>query len=248
MLADRIVPPQLPLIDQHGDAGSGEGLCARRDGKHRIGSDRRIAPQLPLAVVLFANLLLSSLASSQDPFAGFDKYVGEAMEKWRVPGLAIAVVKDGKLCSFATSVRGWLLMLRSIASSHVNLGQSLMRDQGELLLRPKAGTVRHMPLKLCPKCNSEMQPGFPVEVASKGGQYVTRWSNELPSEISGLFGGTSFTTQAIPTKFLMGFACGQCGFVELYKVSEQQLRQFLHDVAAQQLAAADRESSTPPRL
>src|SRR6266851_1020208 len=32
-----------------------------------------------------------------DHFAGIDPYIREAMQKWEVPGLAIAVVKDGEL-------------------------------------------------------------------------------------------------------------------------------------------------------
>src|SRR5262249_9748523 len=32
-----------------------------------------------------------------DPFAGMDPYVRAALEKWEVPGLAIAVVKDGEI-------------------------------------------------------------------------------------------------------------------------------------------------------
>lgn len=32
-----------------------------------------------------------------DPFAGSDPYIRDAMEQWQVPGLALAVVKDGKV-------------------------------------------------------------------------------------------------------------------------------------------------------
>src|SRR5437879_2535049 len=35
-------------------------------------------------------------ARGADRFAGMDPYVRAAMEKWQVPGLAIAVVKDGE--------------------------------------------------------------------------------------------------------------------------------------------------------
>ena len=45
-----------------------------------------------------ACLLLSSRAArADDRFAGIDPYIREAMQQWEVPGLAIAVVKDGKL-------------------------------------------------------------------------------------------------------------------------------------------------------
>jgi CubicO group peptidase (beta-lactamase class C family) len=36
-------------------------------------------------------------ARAGDPFAGMDPYIGAALEKWQVPGLAIAVVKDGEV-------------------------------------------------------------------------------------------------------------------------------------------------------
>jgi len=36
-------------------------------------------------------------AGAEDRFGGLDSYIREAMEKWRVPGLAIAVIKDGEL-------------------------------------------------------------------------------------------------------------------------------------------------------
>ena len=37
------------------------------------------------------------VARAGDPFAGIDPYIGAALEKWQVPGLAIAVVKDGEV-------------------------------------------------------------------------------------------------------------------------------------------------------
>lgn len=39
----------------------------------------------------------ASVACADDPFAGIDPYIGAALEKWQVPGLAIAVVKDGEV-------------------------------------------------------------------------------------------------------------------------------------------------------
>jgi len=116
----------------------------------------------------------------------------------------------------------------------------------DLLVRRKTTTVRDMSPKTCPKCNAQMHPGFPVEVGSKGGMHVTRWSGELPQEISGILGlflsplatGHTFMPRAFPKELLMGFACEQCGYVELYKVSDQQLQQFLQGVAAQQPVTA----------
>src|SRR5687767_10667870 len=45
----------------------------------------------------------SQLTLAADPFAGMDPYIHTAMKKWEVPGLAIAVVKDGE----AVLVRGF---------------------------------------------------------------------------------------------------------------------------------------------
>lgn len=49
-----------------------------------------------LAKTLVVCVVLVSTAGAQDRFEGLDKYVEEGREKWKVPGLAIAVVKDGK--------------------------------------------------------------------------------------------------------------------------------------------------------
>ncbi|MEK6262387.1 MAG: serine hydrolase [Planctomycetota bacterium] len=42
-------------------------------------------------------LLSPRVARADDRFAGMDAYIREAMQKWEVPGLAIAIVKDGEL-------------------------------------------------------------------------------------------------------------------------------------------------------
>ena len=42
-------------------------------------------------------LLLALPAGAQEPFKGFDQYVAGAMKLWQVPGLAIALIKDGKV-------------------------------------------------------------------------------------------------------------------------------------------------------
>jgi CubicO group peptidase (beta-lactamase class C family) len=46
---------------------------------------------------IVACAIVSSAAWAQDRFKGFDDYVREGMEEFKVPGLAIAVVKDGKV-------------------------------------------------------------------------------------------------------------------------------------------------------
>ena len=42
-------------------------------------------------------LVQSSLASQPGPLAGFDEYVARGIADWRTPGLAVAVVKDGRV-------------------------------------------------------------------------------------------------------------------------------------------------------
>src|SRR4029453_5504321 len=48
-------------------------------------------------VGLLLAVVFATCAGGEDRFAGLDGYVGEAMEKCQVPGLASAVVKDGEL-------------------------------------------------------------------------------------------------------------------------------------------------------
>jgi len=52
---------------------------------------RRIVPAFVTLVVLHP------AARGDDPLRGIDAYVADAMAQWKVPGLAIAVVKDGKV-------------------------------------------------------------------------------------------------------------------------------------------------------
>ncbi|HVL70010.1 MAG TPA: serine hydrolase [Vicinamibacterales bacterium] len=52
------------------------------------------------AVALLLVALLGSgrgLAARQDALAGFDAYVSSGLDAWRIPGLAVAVVKDGRV-------------------------------------------------------------------------------------------------------------------------------------------------------
>ena len=60
--------------------------------------------QIPFAVVLFVLVVLafgprvSTTATAQsDPFAGFDAFVEGVMKEWRIPGLAVGAIKDGKV-------------------------------------------------------------------------------------------------------------------------------------------------------
>ena len=57
---------------------------------------RRSAVSRGAAALLALSLAVPLLAQS-DPLAGFDAYVEKALEDWRTPGLAVAVVKDGRV-------------------------------------------------------------------------------------------------------------------------------------------------------
>ena len=47
-----------------------------------------------LAITL---LVVAPAAAQPAPLAGFDAAVAKAVQDWRVPGLAVAVVKDGEV-------------------------------------------------------------------------------------------------------------------------------------------------------
>ena len=50
-----------------------------------------------LAVVATCLCLLVVPEAREDAFSGFDAYVDKAVKEWKVPGLAIAVIRDGKV-------------------------------------------------------------------------------------------------------------------------------------------------------
>ena len=51
------------------------------------------------SVLLFINFLIQPLAAQKknDPLKGFDKFVESTMKDWNVPGLSVAIVKDGEV-------------------------------------------------------------------------------------------------------------------------------------------------------
>ena len=61
------------------------------------------------------------IAAADDPLAGIDAYIEAAMPKWRVPALAIAVVKDGEV----VLVRGY--GVREVGGSERVTGQTVFR-------------------------------------------------------------------------------------------------------------------------
>ena len=54
---------------------------------------RRVIAALFLAAVL----IVPRVSAQPEPLAGFDALITKAMKDWRIPGLAIAVVKDGQI-------------------------------------------------------------------------------------------------------------------------------------------------------
>src|SRR6185369_14065208 len=49
------------------------------------------------AAAVLCLLLQADAASQAGPLAGFDAEIARAVQDWRTPGLAIAVVKDGQV-------------------------------------------------------------------------------------------------------------------------------------------------------
>lgn len=56
---------------------------------------RPVACLLQAAACVYVSTLCA-VATAEDRFIGVDQYIAEAMEMWQVPGLAIAVMKDGE--------------------------------------------------------------------------------------------------------------------------------------------------------
>ena len=77
----------------------------------------------------------------------------------------------------------------------------------------------------CPKCNSQMTPGFASEIGISPGimtaevpsRHVIGWHDSLP-------GGWSKGANR-PSRVLLGFCCVKCGLVEFYAVSNEVLKQ-----------------------
>ena len=57
----------------------------------------RIICRIVLCVAACSMLIDATATRAGDPFEGIDPYIDAALERWQVPGLAIAVVKDGEI-------------------------------------------------------------------------------------------------------------------------------------------------------
>ncbi|MBF0497280.1 MAG: serine hydrolase [Deltaproteobacteria bacterium] len=76
-------------------------------------------PRLVAIFILWSLVLLGSAAAAptEDRLAGFDQYIAQVMKDWQVPGLAVAVVKDGKI-----------ILTQGFGVSQVKTGQKVTPD------------------------------------------------------------------------------------------------------------------------
>ena len=81
----------------------------------------------------------------------------------------------------------------------------------------------------CPKCESAMQPGCPVESAGEHyARVMSTWRDGLPVVQPGLLWGEEIVLPQTKRGFyLFGFRCVECGFVEHYALSKPDLKDLL---------------------
>ena len=60
-----------------------------------IGRARALAVGCSIAALAVAAPLTAVAAQNTEPFPGLDNYVTKAMQTWKIPGLAVAIVGDG---------------------------------------------------------------------------------------------------------------------------------------------------------
>jgi CubicO group peptidase (beta-lactamase class C family) len=58
---------------------------------------RAIAAVVCICIAVLFHFQSASAGSPKDHLAGFDKYAEKALADWKVPGMAVAIVKDGKV-------------------------------------------------------------------------------------------------------------------------------------------------------
>ncbi len=106
-----------------------------------------------LILASFAILLPLSVRAD-DRFAGLDPYVAAAIERWEVPGVALAVVKDGEVvlfrgygvCELGTNrnvTPDTAFDIASCAKTFVAAGLALLIDDGKLQWDDPV--VKHLP-------------------------------------------------------------------------------------------------------
>jgi CubicO group peptidase (beta-lactamase class C family) len=105
-------------------------------------------------ILAIAILLPAALASADDRFAGVDPYVAAAMRRWEVPGVALAVVKDGEvvlargygLCELGTNRKvtpDTAFDIASCAKTFTAASLALLIDDGKLQWDDPV--VKHLP-------------------------------------------------------------------------------------------------------
>jgi len=93
--------------------------------------------------ILAITILLPALTRGDDRFAGLDPYVAAAMRRWEVPGVALAIVKDGDLvlargygvCELGTSrqvTADTCFPIASCNKAFTAASIALLVDQGKL--------------------------------------------------------------------------------------------------------------------
>ncbi len=98
---------------------------------------------LLVVFVLFILFVPQQKAIAMDRFAGMDAYIRAAMHKWEVPGLAIAVVKDGEVvaargygvCELGTNrevTKDTLFPIASCDKSFTAAAVGILVDEGKL--------------------------------------------------------------------------------------------------------------------
>lgn len=93
----------------------------------------------------------------------------------------------------------------------------------------------------CPKCGCTMKPGYPLETAGEIGNVKdpTLWIDGIPKLKRHWLGGESLAVPTGHNRFVLGFCCENCGYIELYAVNESDARYH----AAQPERAPDERTS-----
>ena len=96
--------------------------------------------------------------------------------------------------------------------------------------------------RVCPKCKAEMKPGCLLERHREADPLIessmktrrdletvlTEWIDDLPAIRKSLFGGEYMQIpRDAPRRYVLGFSCVSCGFVELYAVPKDTLMRYL---------------------
>src|SRR5439155_15002414 len=87
-----------------------------------------------VAALLGMTFVVPAFAQSPD-WAAFDRYVAQAAKDWRVPALAIAVVKDDSLVfakGYGTADTHTRFAIGSTTKAMTSAGLAMLADEGKL--------------------------------------------------------------------------------------------------------------------